>query len=218
MDDSPAGARSRLYSLLSGAFSFPTEVFFEAANDGVLARQLEDAAAALASPIALAAGLLRPAAGTYAEFQADYIASFEVGAAGPPCPLYAGVYLGGRNQVWEELIRFYNLFGLHLSPENRDLPDHISTELEFMHFLAWKELASDSPKAAASMRTAQRDFIERQLLRWIGLLAKRAEKKSAPAFYRALIDLTCEFVGMDLSALRDSGHLALANTGAGVNR
>lgn len=218
MEDPAAGARSRLYSLLSGAFSFPTEAFFEAASAGALGRDLEEAAAALAAPLALPAGLLRPDAGTYAEFQADYIESFEVGAAGPPCPLYAGVYLGGRNQVWEELIRFYNLFGLHLSPENRDLPDHISTELEFMHFLAWKDVVSGSAKATASLQIAQRDFLERQLFKWLAPLAKRAEKKGAPAFYRALIDLTSAFVASDLSNLRESSRAALANSAAGSDR
>jgi len=203
---------------LSGAFSFPTEAFYETACRGGFAREVRAAAASAGFPASAVAAQLRPAAGDYSGFESDYIASFEVGTAGPPCPLYAGPYIGGRNQVWEELIRFYNLFGLHLSPDNRDLPDHISTELEFMHFLCWKELALKEEAAAASVRRAQRDFLRRQLSPWLGPLSQRAEKKSVPILYRRLISFTRDFVLWDLESLANIGHSALDDVTIGAKR
>jgi putative dimethyl sulfoxide reductase chaperone len=213
MREPPAAPRSRLYSLLSGSFAFPSDVFYDSARAGILAGQIAEAVADLPFELTVTTDVVRPECTRYEDFQSEYIGNFEVGTAGPPCPLYAGVYTGGRTQVWEELIRFYNLFGVHLSPENRDLPDHLSTELEFMHFLTWKELASEAPAAVASLRKAQRDFLERQVIPWTGLLAKRAEKSGAPAFYRGLLSLTNQFMSADLNYLKNnlaiSGHSAL---------
>jgi DMSO reductase family type II enzyme chaperone len=211
MPESPAAARSRLYSLLSRALAFPTDVFFDSLAAGAFIGELDGALAALPFPLE-ATRPSPPEEESYAAFQAAYIGSFEVGTAGPPCPLYAGVYLGGRSRVWEELLRFYNFFGLHLSPENRDLPDHLATELEFMHYLAWREVEAEGKDGErASLRRAQGDFLERQLSSWLDLLAKRAEKKGVPPFYRGLLELTRDFVRRDLSWLRNTGQTALVS-------
>ena len=42
----------------------------------------------------------------------------------------------------EEVIRFYNYFGLKLSDERRIPPDHLATELEFLHYLTFRQAAS----------------------------------------------------------------------------
>lgn len=196
---SPASARSRLYGLLSVSLSFPGEAFYESAASGSLAAEIETLVSNLPFALQTTAERLYPRTAGYEEFQSQYIANFEIGVAGPPCPLYAGMYMGGRTAVWEELIRFYNLFGLHLSPENRDLPDHISTEFEFMHFLAWKEAVQGE---AGSLQKAERDFLERQVLPWIGALRRRVESKAAPDIYQCLIELAGSLVRADHSYLR----------------
>ncbi len=60
-----------------------------------------------------------------------------------------------------------------------------------------------------------RDFLARQPVAWLGQLVTRLEKKGAPAFYRALVDLTRAFTGDDLAYLRslvgqERGQSALA--------
>src|SRR5690242_14095299 len=41
---------------------------------------------------------------------------------------------GDQSYLFEELIRFYEFFGLKRD-EKAEMPDHLSVELEFMHFL-----------------------------------------------------------------------------------
>ncbi len=211
---SPGGsaARSHLYRLLAAAFGFPGQEFYLSLRDGSFGRSLSEVVAALPYPLeSQALGRLSSLEDdTYEEFQSEYISHFEVGTAGPPCPLYGGVYLGGRTQVWEELIRFYNHFGLHLSEENRDLPDHLATELEFLHYLSFREASADSEETATSFRRAQRDFLAHHPVRWLGLLGQRAAKREAHPWYRALITFCDEFTRADLAYL---GSLAGWETG-----
>jgi len=143
------------------------------------------------------------AAGRYLDFQAEYLRLFEVGMGIPPCPLYGGLYRGGRKAVMEELTRFYNFFGLSVEQGKGELPDHVSTELEFMHFLTFKELTAlrrrDDP---APYRRAQRDFLERQLVSWLPDLEARLNKLEAPPFYAALTMLTNAFARSEHTHLR----------------
>ncbi len=217
MTEPAAAARSRLYQLLAAGFGFPERGLFETIASGSYVEALEEALSALAfdvEPSGLLAALRLPPETTYESFQADFIQHFELGAAGPPCPLYGGVYMGGRTTVWEELIRFYNHFGLHLSKENRDLPDHLATELEFVHFLTYREAETTIEASVTALRRAERDFLTRHPVVWLGQLVTRLEKKGAPAFYRALVDLTRRFTTTDLRYLeslvgRETGQSAL---------
>ena len=197
--------RSRLYQLLAATLAFPSADFYDSVRDGSQRTALLAVVASL--PYALSvdneAALLPPPDSTYEAFQADYIQHFEVGTAGPPCPLYGGVYMGGRTQVWEELIRFYNHFGLHLAQGNRDLPDHLGTELEFLHYLAYREAEAESQESVAALRRAQRDFLAHHPTRWLGLLTNRVAKKGAPPFYQTILRLTESFVQTDLRYLED---------------
>ena len=143
------------------------------------------------------------ASGSYLDFQAYYLRLFEAALGVPPCPLYSGIYRGGRKSVMEELVRFYNYFGLSTEHGAGELPDHVATELEFMHFLAFKELAAlHRGEDPSSYRHAQRDFIERQLLSWLPELEVRLCKSETPPFYTALCMLTAAFARADRAHLR----------------
>ena len=123
-----AAQRSRLYQLLASAFAFPDEEFFGAVRDGTFATALVHLCEALPYDLTSVATLGLGAVGeSSAEFEAEYIRLFDVGAAGPPCPLYGGVYIGDRMKVMEDATRFYNFFSLRVSPQLHELPDHITT-------------------------------------------------------------------------------------------
>ncbi len=105
----------------------------------------------------------------------------------------------------EEMARFYSYFGLSIEHGSGELPDHLATELEFMHFLAFKELAAlDRQKDPAPYRRAQADFLERQLTSWLPLLEKRLQGLEPPPFYAALVWLTSTVASEHLAALDGS--------------
>jgi DMSO reductase family type II enzyme chaperone len=193
-----AAARSRLYRLLADGFLYPDSAFFKALKAG---GYRDEMALAYGDLDATLDGLV--ASGEYVEFQSEYLRIFEVGLGVPPCPLYSGIYRGGRKSVMEELTRFYNYFGLSVEQGAGELPDHISTELEFMHFLAFKELTAIAQQEdAAPYRRAQADFLQRQLVSWLPALQDRLAGLNPPPFYTALACLANARAQADLDHLR----------------
>lgn len=198
-----AASRSRLYRLLSQAFAFPTTTFYDFVAKGDLLEQLLEMEAHLPYPLPLAEGSplrqeLARVTVEYVNFESEYIRLFEVGVSSVPCPLYEGVYHGSRKTVMEEVLRFYHYFGLSLSRQWRDLPDHISTEMEFMHFLSFKETAAlHQGDDEGSYRRAQRDFLQRHLARWLPHLRQRLEGQRPPPFFLALAALAEQYVLSD---------------------
>lgn len=194
-----AANRSRMYQLLGAAFTFPDEDFFEAVHDGAFATSLAEMCVGLPYDLTSAATLDLVVGGTsYAEFESEYIRLFDVGAAGPPCPLYGGVYIGDRMKVMEDATRFYNFFHLRLSPEMRELPDHITTELEFLHYLTFRQAdASPGSPEVASLLRAERDFLARHPCKWMPHLQARLAKQTTLPFFPALVHFTAMFLAAD---------------------
>jgi len=194
-----AANRSRMYQLLGAAFAFPDEDFFEAVHDGTFATTLAEMCVGLPYDLTRAATLDLIAGGTScAEFESEYIRLFDVGPAGPPCPLYGGMYIGDRMKVMEDATRFYNFFHLRLSPQMRELPDHITTELEFLHYLTFREAAAcQNGLDVSSLLRAERDFLARHLCKWLPKLQARLAKQSALPFFPALVRFAAAFLAAD---------------------
>ncbi len=193
-DGVPASARSSFYAHLSRAIAFPQPEFHTEVREG---RWLETQAAHLAAlPYRLSGGAAGGwrAPADYDRYQTEYIRLFEVGSRGASsCPLHAGHYTGDRLRAMEELVRFYNFFGLRLSPGL--MPDHITVELEFMHFLAFKE--AEARKTGGDVDShvrAQRDFLQRHLASWWPVLVAAVKQQRPLPFYRALVALLARFL------------------------
>lgn len=198
-------ARSRMYRLLAGALAFPEEPFHRTVLSGEFLSEVLGIAAGLPYALALAEGdsLRTSLAGVpadYLEFQSEYIRLFDVGVPRPPCPLYGGLHLGSRRSVMEEVTRFYNHFGLSLGGESRELPDHITTELEFMHFLTFQDVtALQKGQDRGAYLRAQRDFLQRHLARWVPKVRVQAEQHGAAPFFLGLVGLAEAFLLADLN-------------------
>ena len=203
--ESQIGCRSFLYSLLSRGFRFPRPELYESVKGGKLADEVQVALANLPHN-GLKGGLGRGLGLSYEEFQSNYIGLFEVGGDnGTPCPLYEGEYGGGRMKVLEEVLRFYHHFGLRISPENRERPDHLSTELEFMHLLTFKETeAVIQGKENNAYLRAESDFLRFHLGDLVGAVAQRAGAKAVP-FYQDLVSLADSFCRNELAYLLPTG-------------
>jgi DMSO reductase family type II enzyme chaperone len=199
-----AAARSSLYHWLATAFSFPTPELSEAFASGRLLEELLDVAAALPFPLSTDDDLRSTPALADGALQQEYIRLFEVGPGRPPCPLYEGVHRNGRMGIMEELVRFYEHFGLRT--EAGDLPDHLCAELEFMHYLAFKEAAAlHAGTDDIPYRLAQRDFLRRHLNRWLTRLRLRLEELNPPTLYLSLARLAEEACRDDARCL-ESGR------------
>jgi DMSO reductase family type II enzyme chaperone len=206
-----AAARSRLYQLLAAAFAIPDRDFHRAAQSGLFAEEVRRNAASLPYPVTEGFATnedLQQGNSSQEELQSEYVGLFDVGMPRPPCPLFAGEYQKARRQVMEELVRFYNHFGVRLSDRTREMPDHIATELEFMHFLTFREVtALHFRQPRESYLRAQRDFLQRHLCAWLPLLRERLERLQPPtgrptwAFYAALVRFTEAFTSCDRAYL-----------------
>lgn len=164
-------------------------------------------------------------------FQAEYVATFELGVKGPKCPPYESEYVkpekpskvfieppatlhGNVDQIMlknlesklgiiSSVSMFYEKHGVRA----KDLiPDHIVAELEFMHYLAAKEceaLSRNNVEEATKLREAQREFLENHLARWVGSLAKCVEDKGSLKGYAELLRVIEQIIQKDLKLLKE---------------
>ena len=166
--------------------------------NGKWPERLREAAALLSFDFDFGISALAPSL-TAEDYQAEYLRLFEVGQGnGPPAPIYGGAYTSGdRRQQMEEVVRFFEYFGLKAAPDDPRPPDHLSTELEFMQYLTFKEAASASPRLQGSFRRAQEDFLGRQMLTWLPEFADRVEQQNALPIWTWASRTTAEFVRAD---------------------
>lgn len=191
----PTVARSKCYAIAASAFTGP-ESQLERFAGGEFARTLAEASEELPYELDLALEQPDPS-WSEDDYQAEFLRLFDVGAGGPPCPLYGGLWGGDRMKVMEEVLRFYRYFGLKTSEERRIPPDHLATELEFLHYLTFREAAAPMPGVAAPYRQAQVDFLDRQPGRWVPRLAERLAQLDGPPFFAGLVGLTARLLAAD---------------------
>ncbi|MBK6657501.1 MAG: molecular chaperone TorD family protein [Proteobacteria bacterium] len=132
-----------------------------------------------------------------------YNAAFDP-ALGAPCSLRESAYADGDHAVlFEDPLRFYAFFGLSRNTR-AELPDHLSVELEFMHYLAYLEAnARGDADALSSLARAQCDFVQRhlrRLLRGVSQTLKSDEPRCLE-----LVDMAVAFVEADLARMTATG-------------
>jgi DMSO reductase family type II enzyme chaperone len=130
------------------------------------------------------------------ELRSQYIACFDQAVSKRARALHGSAYSDAdRSTVFEELVRFYSYFGLGRA-EDADLPDHISVELEFMHYLTYLEhQAGSRGEAIDDLRLAQRDFIERHLKRLVVAVSEGISDEGP--FYKDVLAELREFLGAE---------------------
>ena len=199
-----AANRSRLYALLAQGFCFPSADFHRSLRDGLYRKGICLLAEGLPYPLPIAAeGLV--SSGGYVELQSEYIRLFEVGPKSrPPYPLYEGERRSGaRMRIMEELVRFYEHFGLSLSTEERELPDHLAVELEFLHYLTFKEAAALAGRLdPGSYRKAEIDFLDRHPAPYLSAMRAKIVDGHAEPPFEALTCVADDFLRADLAFLR----------------
>ncbi len=209
--------RSAVYKLLSLAFKYPPPELFEAYQSGDFLSELFDTMSTLPHLESLAlenAGLTdtvrKELAGmTFQDFKVQYSKTFDVGDPQPPCPPYEGVYREGveRTGILIEVSEFYKIFGLKMTSEEgkRDLADNLSVELEFLHFLTFKEnqaRVEGNQDLLKGYVLAQKDFLERHMVNWIPKFSDKMQKSSAVPLYVELAKITSTFALAEFDLVR----------------
>lgn len=143
---------------------------------------------------------------------ADYNQAFDPAVNPQACSLRERAHIDSdQSALFEELARFYEFFGLARS-ENAELPDHLAVELEFMHYLTYLESrAEPGSESAAGLRRAQRDFLDRHLVRLVRSVD--AQLHSAPAACVKLVQVSRAFIEDEQLALTASADAADADSG-----
>ena len=201
-----ASERSRAYANFAAAFAFPDTATLEAIRSGNLAGFFRQLLAGIHDP--LPAGIDWAVLGGQRVdldgLQEEFTRLFEAGEGGPPCPLHESHYRGAELTNLEELVRYYDFFGLSLPDDRQVRPDHLATQLEFLHFLAFHEaqFSADQPVAAALSR-AQRDFIVRHTGAWIPLLNRALAGQAMGPFFPELTRLLERFLNAEMARLNE---------------
>ncbi len=205
--------RSQAYGFFAAAMEYPEGELTEIIRSGQIARQARELFCAIYPELeskidwdALAQ------AEKDDELSIEYTRIFDVGGAnGPPCALNSGAAKGDtRMGLLEELVRFYNYFGLTAAgTEANELPDHLTVQFEFMYYLIQQELEHHAANESADdFIRAQRDFINRHPYSWVSVLNSSLKTHKAPAYYLALGELMERYIELERRALElKAAHL-----------
>ncbi len=199
-------ARSALYCLLSQALAYPDEEAV-ATLQGIDLPQAWQATALLPALASFVSALGEHlAASSPNDLQAEHrrVFSHVTSPDCPPCEtFYTSRHVFQETQDLSDVGGFYRAFGLEMAGQER--LDHISVELEFMHFLAYKEayaLMHHGPAKARLCQEAQRKFMQDHLGRWGLQFARRLAQEAGGGYYGHVASLTEAFLTFDIDFLR----------------
>ena len=141
------------------------------------------------------------------QLRVDFTRLF-IGPYSLPAPPYGSIYLEKERKIMGDstmdVKARYEHFGLGLSKEFKDVPDHIASELEFMFFLIYNEIdmiRADEPEQTCGFISEQISFLYDHLNMWISDFADGVIKHSGTDFYRHLVQATRQFITEDLENL-----------------
>ena len=200
-------ARSALYRLLSQALVYPSQEVVADLEEADLP-QAQQAAAHLPAQVAplLAALFEQLQATDAAQLQAGHrhVFSHIMSLDCPPCEtFYTARHIFQESQELSDIGGFFRAFGLEMADKER--LDHISVELEFMHFLTYKEayaLIHHGPAKARLCREVQRKFMRDHLSRWALQFARRLAQKAGGGYFGCVASLTQAFLAAEAGFLR----------------
>ncbi|MDP3297573.1 MAG: molecular chaperone TorD family protein [Thermodesulfovibrionia bacterium] len=141
---------------------------------------------------------------TNTEILVDYSALF-IGPFGLLAPPYGSVYLEGKRTVMGDTtidaVKYYRKAGVEMDPAQKDMPDHISVELEFMYYLINKGLEAyqnSDNEGFLNYHNMQEDFLRRHIGVWMPKFAKDLREGAKNPFYKNLADCTLTFIKSDM--------------------
>jgi DMSO reductase family type II enzyme chaperone len=125
-------------------------------------------------------------------------------------PLYETEYamdtIFAKTKELADLNGFYGAFGVQLGKDsNRERPDHVSIELEFMATLLIKEAYARNEgwddKATVCL-DARKKFLKDHIGRWGPTFCTVVKRKTEIEFYKVLAGITLDLINNDLKDLK----------------
>ena len=120
------------------------------------------------------------------------------------CPpyetLFGNDHVFGQAHVMGDIAGFYRAFGVELSRDIHERMDHLSVELEFMHFLAYKESYArcrDGAEKTQVVVDAQKKFVKDHIGRWVPLFARMLAKKADSGFFKDLAEFSSDWIDFE---------------------
>jgi TorA maturation chaperone TorD len=119
-------------------------------------------------------------------------------------PPYGSVYLEDNRIMGDSTLDvrdYYRREGL--DTVIKEVPDHITVELEFMYYLVARQAQAANEGNLQDVRLyqqRQKSFMSSHLARWLTAFTERVQKKAQAEFYKKLALLTQMFVQEDLDA------------------
>lgn len=96
-----------------------------------------------------------------------------------------------RSNYLADISGFYKAFGLEVQG---DRPDALSSELEFMHYLIFKEIKAPEEEKAAICLDAQRKFFTEYVHTMAKPIAERIILETTEGFYKNIADEMLDFL------------------------
>ena len=204
-------ARSALYQLLSQALAFPSQESFTALLEADLPQAQQAAAelpadlpAELAPLLTALAGHLQTANASRLQTEHRRVFTHILSLDCPPCEtLYTCRDVFQETQELSDIAGFFRAFGLEMA--ERERLDHMSVELEFMYFLAYKEayaLTHHGPAKVRVCRDTQRKFMQDHLGRWADQFTQRLRQTAGGGYFECVASLTEVFLKAEVRFLR----------------
>lgn len=191
---------AKTYMFLKRSLSYPKDDVWVLLRDGILQNLLKEGVEELPFEVAFKE-IPRPSFSRN-EFESQYVNFFEIGFGGEiPYPLYEGLWRTDKERggITIDLLHFYDYFDMTLDKNERDLPDSLLTELEFMAYLAEKESQSiKGSREPGPYRQAQLGFLEEHIVKWVPPLCKKIQETANEPIYRELSALMERFVDRHL--------------------
>lgn len=124
------------------------------------------------------------------------------------CPpyetLFGNDHVFAQSHVMGDIAGFYKAFGVELSKDVHERLDHLSVELEFMHFLTYKESYSrchDGMDKTDIVVDAQKKFLRNHIGRWVPLFCRMLSKKSDTGLFKLIADSMSEWMDFEVAFL-----------------
>ena len=130
------------------------------------------------------------------DFSKLFVGPYQLSAAP-----YGSVYLEGeRKMMGDSTLDVKNRYreaGLDTAKTFKDVPDHISAELEFMYYLIFKEIeafSNSDTETAIDFVQKQKSFLEIHLMAWVPQFTNSIKENTENPFYSNLAETTALFL------------------------